>query len=773
MGGNSAKNKRGKDKLKRRRNPRDSASGKNPNKVLKKGVGVVKEEDMQSGVGPMAESSTKPMDGMLKILKDNFGFQKFKGKQESAIGAALQGRDCLVLMPTGGGKSLCYVLPSFVKPGLTLIISPLIALMQDQVNQLSKQGVQCDFVTSIRSAKERKEILKKMVALPPGLQLLFVAPELLLMDGFLGLVGSVHSAGYLSLVAIDESHCISSWGHDFRPAYRKLAIIKTNFPDTPVMALTATADKRVREDISASLKLVDPLVLVDSFNRPNIHYSVQYVDEELQDPLHCVRSAINGKRIEGRVPCCIVYVRKQDMADEMADYLSSVGIPCGSYHAGLSGEVRTTVLNEWQNGGIPVVAATVAFGMGIDKPDVRLVVHFNMPKSMASYYQESGRVGRDGKPSHSIIFYSTLEEGKVKRLLTMPPGLSRSKRAADRERGSAGKSSNEIAKELAEVAAKVGDSEPVKNEFTVDIQIEDDWDPDYGSKARERRVEAFDEVVQYCLSVSCRRKIILGCFGERMPKGMCRRSCDFCKNPKGLERAMDRARRIPEGSNDSDPGEDFGLPRHKWRETKEECSAREAAERAAQLSLGVDDIIAHMEAAENNSNPRSPGPSRIADRMKGILGMSAKSDVTCYKCGQEGHMSYDCQQRSMPGFMKASARACFKCGDTGHFAAQCDQSFGASGSFPDGGGGGGGSSLGFRTAAGKELETKPIVSGGRVVQRVSTGSAPFVRPRRIVEKRTVVRVAALPSQGDGGPNQRLQGCKDFLARAREASQARK
>ncbi|DBA86976.1 TPA: hypothetical protein ACH3X2_14259 [Trebouxia sp. C0005] len=414
------------------------------------------------------------------------GFSNFQGKQQEAITAVLSGWDVFVLMPTGGGKSLCYSLPALVKSGTALIVSPLIALMENQVANLQKRNVKCNFLSSTKTAQERSSILQDIKSAAPALQLLFITPELLSTGGFMGVLKAMNSRGTLTLFAVDEAHCISSWGHDFRPAYRKLGMIRQQLPGVPIMALTATAAPQVQDDIMKQLKIPSAVKLVSSFNRPNIHYSVKVVTEAQSDPLpHIVALLKEGRRAEpdGAWPCSIIYALKKESTEEIAAGLTHKGIPCQAYHAGRPAKERSRVLEDWNEGRVPVVAATIAFGMGIDRANVRLVVHYSLPKTLEGFYQESGRAGRDGKPARSLVFYGLSDRDRMDWILAkQKKGKGRKRKADDSEADSAA------------------------------------------------AVAAFSRVVAYCVTETCRRALVLGHFGEALPQGSCT-GCDCCEQP--------------------------------------------------------------------------------------------------------------------------------------------------------------------------------------------------------------------------------------------------
>ncbi|EKX53795.1 hypothetical protein GUITHDRAFT_52059, partial [Guillardia theta CCMP2712] len=337
-------------------------------------------------------------------LKQAFGLSDFRPLQKEAIHNVLGGKDVIVCLATGGGKSLCYQLPALVLPGVTVVISPLIALMQDQVFSLREKGIDAVLLNSTLSPTETRNILHRLWAIKHSpIKLLYVTPEALSGSTLFPYLNRLNEQNKLSLFAIDEAHCISSWGHDFRPAFRKLSILKRFYSKVPVIALTATATKRVRDDIASTLMLNNPEFLIATFNRPNITYEVRFKeqvpDSDVQGDIARFLSKMKGQ-------CGIIYCFKRTECSEIAMYLKGKGFSIEAYHAGLKNDERSEILQNWTEGKIHIVAATVAFGMGIDKADVRFVIHQTMPKSMESFYQESGRAGRDGKPSVSVLYYS-------------------------------------------------------------------------------------------------------------------------------------------------------------------------------------------------------------------------------------------------------------------------------------------------------------------------------------------------------------------------------
>jgi ATP-dependent DNA helicase RecQ len=336
-------------------------------------------------------------------LKHHFGFDAFRPLQEEIVGEVLAGRDVFALLPTGGGKSLCFQLPAVMRDGLTVVISPLIALMKDQVDGLGAAGVPATF---LNSALDGDETRRRLRGLHQGAyRLLYIAPERL---GTANLMRDL-AQWNVSRFAIDEAHCISEWGHDFRPEYRRLAELRRAFPDVPFLALTATATDRVRRDIVASLELRHPAVFVASFNRPNLRYRVAPKANTFRALLAFVR--------ERSKESGIVYAASRRQAETLAEKLSDAGISALPYHAGLESAQRSYNQERFVRDDVRVICATIAFGMGIDKPNVRYVVHYDLPKNLESYYQETGRAGRDGLPAECLLFFSAGDAAKQRGFL--------------------------------------------------------------------------------------------------------------------------------------------------------------------------------------------------------------------------------------------------------------------------------------------------------------------------------------------------------------------
>ena len=334
------------------------------------------------------------MKELQQLLKKFFGYSEFRPLQAEIIQHILQKKDALVLMPTGGGKSICYQLPAIYLPGITLVISPLIALMKDQVEGLIANGIPAASLNSMMSDSEQQQV--KQLCIQGKIKLLYISPERVKAeaDWFLPRLD-------ISLIAIDEAHCVSHWGHDFRPEYTQLAILKERFPNVPVIALTATADKVTRTDIIEQLRLNNPQVFISSFDRPNLSLTVRRglnKKEKIKSIVHFIR--------QHRDQCGIIYCMKRSDTEMLVEELSLFQIKATAYHAGLSPQKREQAQNDFIHDRVDVVCATVAFGMGIDKSNIRWVIHFNMPGSIENYYQEIGRAGRDGAKSDTLLFYS-------------------------------------------------------------------------------------------------------------------------------------------------------------------------------------------------------------------------------------------------------------------------------------------------------------------------------------------------------------------------------
>lgn len=415
-------------------------------------------------------SSLSP-DSLEQALKHYFGYGAFRLGQKSIIEAVMEDHDTLVIMPTGGGKSICYQLPALLKPGVMVIVSPLIALMQDQVEALQDNGIGATFLNSTVSPLEVRQRVWQI--LKGATKLLYVAPERLLSEQFLLFLDQVQAQVGISGFAVDEAHCVSEWGHDFRPEYRQLRELRYRFPDIPMLALTATATERVRQDIMEQLELRSPLIHVSSFNRQNLYYEVRPKQKDAyRELLQIIRKTPGAG---------IVYCLSRKRVNELTLKLQHDGIAALPYHAGMGDVERATNQTRFIRDDVRVMVATIAFGMGINKPDVRFVVHYDLPRNLEGYYQESGRAGRDGEPARCILFFSA---GDIK---------------------------------------------------TIEWIIDQKTDPTSGEPLeQEQRIarQQLRQVIDYAESEMCRRTIQLSYFGETFP-GSCD-NCDNCLHPKPL-----------------------------------------------------------------------------------------------------------------------------------------------------------------------------------------------------------------------------------------------
>ncbi len=420
-----------------------------------------------------AKAKTAPSGIELrKALVTYFGFKDFKGEQENAINSLLSGQDTFVIMPTGGGKSLCYQLPAMISPGVAIIVSPLIALMKNQVDLVRGYSSQDDVAHFLNSTLNKKEIKEVHDDLKGGrTKMLYVAPETLTKQDNLDFFSDLQ----ISFFAVDEAHCISEWGHDFRPEYRRLReMMDIIAPTAPVIALTATATPKVQSDIVKNLGLRNANITISSFNRTNLYYEIQPKIKKDETLKSMVRFIVQNKGKSG-----IIYTLNRKTTEELADMLMANGVKAVAYHAGLDSKLRAARQDLFLNEDTQVIVATIAFGMGIDKPDIRFVMHYNIPKSIENYYQETGRAGRDGMEGKCILYYSHKDVSKLEHLM-------RDKPLSEREVGA----------------------------------------------------QLINESVAYAESGVCRRKVLMSYFGEEYTQENCG-SCDNCKHPKEKVEAKD------------------------------------------------------------------------------------------------------------------------------------------------------------------------------------------------------------------------------------------
>ena len=405
--------------------------------------------------GLLDETSNRQQ--LLTLLKTHFGFDHFLSLQEEIVHYVVTGKDALILMPTGGGKSLCYQLPALIFDGLTLVISPLIALMKDQVDGLKANGVTAELINSSLSSREIDEI--KFLVQRGAVKILYLAPERIGSEGFIEFLRDLK----ISCIAVDEAHCISQWGHDFRPDYLRLKELRNEFPEASIIALTATATIPVRKDIIKHLELDNHQTFISSFNRPNLHYDIRPKNDAFPEILALLRSPEHKGR------AAIIYCFSRKDTESLAADLCSHGLKAEAYHAGLTPKARHDVQDRFIRDETPIITATIAFGMGIDKPDIRLVIHYALPKSIEGYYQETGRAGRDGLPATCVLFYSYADK--------------------------------------------------FKQEYFIG-KIEDRTE-------RNNATDKLNQIINFCESYSCRRHFLLDYFGESYQCPNCGH-CDRC-----------------------------------------------------------------------------------------------------------------------------------------------------------------------------------------------------------------------------------------------------
>ena len=692
-----------------------------------------------------------PQDRMSRAwsnLQSIFKLSSFRPHQRQAIEGVLGatgGRDTLLCLATGGGKSLCFQLPATVLPGVTIVVSPLIALMEDQVRACCSKGIETVMLNSNLSPKETAAIYARLCptltsrergagrgavsaesSTPrrPTIKLLYVTPEGLGGQGFKPCLSELCRLRQLSLVAIDEAHCISSWGHDFRPAYRRIHEIRRDmFPTVPVIALTATANQRVRDDIISKCGLTRPQVLVATFNRPNITYEVRYKrhlpDEDVGQDI--VRF-LNSRRHQ----CGIIYCVKKDDCELLAQKLQFFGFSAAYYHAGMKKDERTQLQRSWTQDEIRIMVATVAFGMGIDKPDVRFVIHHTISKTMEGFYQESGRAGRDGAPSVSLVYYG-VEDKQFYEFL------------------------NSNRQEQARQKAQQADG----------LLKTDYLDEEVAHKA------SFEAVINMCQTARCRRETILHFFGEVTNKAVasvgradiCKGTCDYCKNPDTVREAVgalerDRgytggqafsgytgvARRFGPGSDEEVGGQAAGSKRAGLYASDEDSDAEGAASLAHWRAAGHDDC-------------RGKGLNRIKDEkniarrrlLRKTLGQSESEDEDDDPgdvAGSRGRISKfgsglpmkSVKNAMAGGFTRASDLLARKAGSE-PTRANGGQGMGAVASGPRGFvAGSNGPALSKRALA--EIQRRSLGSGAKSVGAQGGSSVGFVKSSALTGART-------------------------------------
>ncbi len=415
------------------------------------------------------ETLSEPSANPKQILNTFYGYSSFRASQEPIIQDLIKGKDAMVVMPTGGGKSLCYQIPALIRNGVGIVVSPLIALMEDQVSALKSLGIKANFYNSTLTSLEARQVLSDLHQ--NKMDLLYISPERLISNDILERLEECE----IALFAVDEAHCISQWGHDFRPEYSTLGMLKERFPEIPLVALTATADNQTQKDIIQQLKY-DPDPYVASFNRSNIHYRVEYKNNAVKQLIHFLQTYPNEAGI--------VYCATRSATEKLAEKLKSQGQKARCYHGGLSATERSSVLNDFRHEKINIVVATIAFGMGIDKSNVRFVVHYHLPKSIENYYQETGRAGRDGMPSQALLLYDPSDGGLIRHHI------------------------NQIR----------------------------------CSKQREIESQKLNHMIGFAEAMTCRRQLLLNYFDEKLLEPC--KHCDVCDNPPARYDATIEAQKV-------------------------------------------------------------------------------------------------------------------------------------------------------------------------------------------------------------------------------------
>ncbi|MCZ7574003.1 MAG: RecQ family ATP-dependent DNA helicase [Ardenticatenaceae bacterium] len=505
-----------------------------------------------------------PDNALRTALQHHFGFEDFRPGQLAAMRPILAGRDTLVVMPTGAGKSLCYQLPALLKPGTTVVLSPLIALMKDQVDALAARGIPATYINSSLDGAEQSARLDGLAR--GAFRLLYIAPERLRNIAFRDVLSQVSVA----LLAVDEAHCVSQWGHDFRPDYLAICNLLPAIGRPPVVALTATATPQVQADIIHQLALEQPERLVTGFNRPNLHFEVRFTPGE-------TRKQVELRALLASFPpdaSGVIYVGRRREAEEVADLIrSTCGRPCLFYHAGLRPEERTRVQDDFMSSRCPVVVATNAFGMGVDKPDVRFVIHYTIPGTVEAYYQEAGRAGRDGNPAHCLVLFdpsdARLHEWFIE---NDAPGLEELRRLYRHVRDRAVSASGIVSGTSEDFAATLRLQSETKVRVGLKLLVQTGLLEELGEWAgqghwqllpvrgpvdmqtplgdierrRKHKRRQLSEMLNYCQGTTCRRQFLLDYFGDATPP-IAERCCDNCsrtvKSPTASVAATERERR--------------------------------------------------------------------------------------------------------------------------------------------------------------------------------------------------------------------------------------